>query len=126
MFNKVLKNNIIRLETKVSTLKNEKENLQDNIYELRRDISTMKSKFKVDEEQIKHMVKMAEEANEIKYQQKVLSNDKEKWTSIEKIKDSYRDKLEERLQKEVLDIKEMYGQVLERLPNINGKFTGKL
>ena len=115
-----------KLVTKVAKLKEEKEYLQDQIYQLRRTLEDVKTKNKREEEDIKHMIKMAEEANEIKYQKRAMTNDKEKWEGIETVKDKYRDKLEVRLQKEVEGIKEMYSQILERLPNINGKLTGKL
>ena len=47
--------------------------------------------------------------------------EREKDSEIAKVKDDYRDKLEGRLEKEVVNMKEMYGQILERLPNINVK-----
>jgi predicted nucleic acid-binding Zn-ribbon protein len=125
MFNTTLRNTVTRLEKKVAQLKEERENLLDSISGHTREIESIRVKNKRDEEDIRHMVKMASEANELKYKQRVMDNDKLRWEGIAVVKDEYRTKLEERLNKEVVGIKEMYQQVLERLPNINAKLNMK-
>ncbi len=121
------KNNEVKiLEGKVIQLKSDKEVLEDNIWELKKEVEQLKLTKKTEEENLKHMIKITEEKNEIRFEKKVILNDKEKWMAIEGIKDTYRDKLETRLNTEVDNIREMYSQILERLPNINGSFKGKM
>ena len=93
---------------------------------LKEEIDGLKSKRKIELEDIKHMVKMREERNEIKFEKLVMDLEKEKFLEIGTVKDTYRDKLEGRLTVELDNMKDMYGQVLERLPNITGKLKGNL
>ena len=135
MFNFELLKNKENLESEIKRLKEQKEDLkiqtdarelESEIIELKKKIELLKNQKKIEEEDIKHMVKMAEERNAINLEKKIMENDKAKASEIAAVKDKYRDKLEERLQKEVEGIKEMYGQILERLPNVSAKFNGKI
>lgn len=135
MFNFELLKNKENLESEIKRLKEQREDLkiqtdarklESEIVELKKSIALLKNDKKIEEEDIKHMVKMAEERNGIELEKKIMANDKSKAEAIADVKDTYRDKLEERLQKEVEGIKEMYGQILERLPNVTAKLTGKV
>ena len=99
----------------------ERDKLREEVRVLKDDIASLKSKKKIEEEDIKHMVRLKEERMEVANEKKLLQMEREKDSSIAEVKDDYRDKLEGRLEKEVTNMKEMYGQILERLPNINVK-----
>jgi len=117
MFNKKIKADLAFLEVK-------KTNLEKELRRVKDELADTKHKKKLEEEDIKHMVKMSKEANEIKLQKSIMDKEKEKQEAIAAVKDTYRDKMEERLQTEVTNIKEMYSDILERLPNINVKMKG--
>ena len=106
-------------ELKVNTV--ERDKLREQVRELKDDIQSLKSKKKIEEEDIKHMIRLKEERMEVANEKKALEMHREKDKAIAEVKDTYRDKLEGRLEIEVKNMKEMYGQILERLPNINVK-----
>jgi|GEM_PF-6120827 hypothetical protein len=86
----------------------------------------LKHDRKIADEDIKHMVKMKEERLGLDHKKKALDCDREKDKEIAKVKDSYRDKMEKRLQNEVDQTKAMYSEILQRLPNINVNMKGKV
>ena len=94
------------------------ESLRKEIQGLKNELATLKHKKKITEEDIKHMVRMREEKIEVLNEKKNLERDKEQQLAIAAVKDEYRDKLEARLHTEVDNIKDMYGQILERLPTV--------
>lgn len=110
----------------IKELKNQIENLRDSVRKAKDELADTKHQKKMEDEDIKHMVKMAKEKHEIEFQKKVMALEKDKQCAIATVKDEYRDKLEKRLQTEVDNIKEMYGQILERLPNVNANLKGNL
>ena len=99
---------------------------QKRINELEMEIDRLKARKETEELELKHLVKMKEEKMQIELDKKAMEMEKEKNEAIAKVKDEYRDKLETRLIKEGENIKEMYNQILQRLPNINAKLSGKL
>lgn len=103
-----------------------KAKLQNEVNELTMEIDRLKARKETEELELKHMVKMKEEKMELESQKFKLKCESEKEKAIAKVKDEYRDKLEQRLIKETENIKEMYSEILQRLPNVNAKLTGKL
>ena len=99
----------------------ERKVLKTQVQDLKDEIAGLKSRKKIEEEDIKHMVRLKEERLEVKSQKMELTMEKEKQDAIAIIKDGYRDKMELRLETEVSNIKEMYGQILERLPKVTMK-----
>ena len=96
----------------VSALKGEIRTLKDQLADL-------KHEKKIAEEDIKHLVRLHDEKQAVETEKKDLVRDREQATAIAKVKDTYRDKLEDRLKVEVDNIKEMYGQILARLPKVS-------
>ncbi|MGH7239668.1 MAG: hypothetical protein ACREHG_06335 [Candidatus Saccharimonadales bacterium] len=107
-------------ETELTAMKRERSTLKQELEDL-------KLKKKIEEEDIKHMVKMKIEQQDIEYEKKALALQREKDEEVAKVKDSYRDKVELQLEKRGSEIKEMYNEILQRLPNItaNLEFGGK-
>lgn len=94
--------------------------------DLKREVEDLKSKKKIEEEQIKHLVKIKDEKREIEFKRKEMELEDKKNKEVAEVKDRYRDKLEENLVAQKDDIKSMYSEILERLPNINAKISGKI
>ena len=132
MFNSKLKAQKEELEKEVRFLKakledeSELDSLRHSIRTLKNELAEVKQKKKMEEEDIKHMVKIHKERNEIQLEKKTMELERAKQTEIAEVKDSYRDKTETQLKSESNNMKEMYGQILERLPNLSAKLTGKM
>jgi len=115
MFNKLRKINEYETELK---------DLKDACDKSKRELAEYKHKKKMEEEDIKHMRRIELE----KVKQESITNsikmEGEKVRAIGEVKDKYRDKMEERLHKELDNMKEMYSEILTRLPNVNLKMKG--
>lgn len=96
----------------VATLNGEIRTLKDQLADL-------KHEKKITEEDIKHLVRLHDAKQEVETEKKDLVRDRAQATAIAEVKDTYRDKMETRLQTEVNNIKEMYGQILARLPKVS-------
>ena len=132
MFNLKLKAEKEALEKEVRILKAKLadesvlDGLKQQIRTLKDDLADLKQTKKMEEEDIKHMVKIHKERNAIELEKKTAELERAKHNEVAKVKDDYRDKMEVRLQTEVATIKEMYGEVLKRLPNVTARLKGNL
>lgn len=99
------------LKIEIAKLKAEKRTLKDELLDL-------KAQKKIEDEDIKHLVRLTQEKQEVELQKKEMALEKAKNEAIATVKDEYRDKLEINLIAQKDDIKEMYAQILERLPDI--------
>ncbi|MCK5236500.1 MAG: hypothetical protein KAR06_05880, partial [Deltaproteobacteria bacterium] len=70
-------------------------------------------------------IKQDRERKDIAIEKEKLRLEGEKATAIAGVKDTYRDKTEAQLEKQLANMKSMYGEILERLPNYNVKHTIK-
>ena len=107
------------LEERIVELRGERERLFDENHNLKTENKTLKVKRQIDEEQIAHKIKMREEQVDLDYKKKLQAAEAKKQEDVAKVKDEYRDKLENELKKRGDELKEMYKQILERLPNVN-------
>lgn len=96
------------------------------ITELECELERLQARKKTEEQELKHMIKMKEEKMQLELDQKKYALQAEKDQEVAKVKDEYRDKLEARLIKETENIKGMYSEILERLPNVNASLKGQL
>lgn len=115
-----------RLEKMLENTKEEKAALlceieakKDQVANLKNEIKQLKLDKRIEEDEIRHKLRMREEKLEIEKQQWMLEQERKSAASIAKVKDDYRDKLEDFLTKRGDDIKSMYSEILERLPNVN-------
>lgn len=92
---------------------------------LEEELARVKLEKKMGEEDIKHMVKMKEEALEIEKQKFELKVQGEKQTAIAAVKDDYQKKVEVLLGEQLKNIQSMYSEVLKRLPNVEVMFGNK-
>lgn len=112
------------LNERVKELEKEVEKYFKERLQLKADLEDLKLKKKTEEEDIKHMVRMKEERMELEKKSYQLDCDRAKDAAIAAVKDEYRNKVEDQLTKRGDDLKTMYGQILERLPNVNVNLKG--
>ncbi len=110
--NVVLTDKVSGLESRIDTLKDERDKLKE-------DVADLKLKKKIEDEDIKHMIKMREEAQELELKGKTLDLEKDKAEAIAKVKDDYQKKVETNLEKELGKMDGMYKELLNRLPDIS-------
>lgn len=115
---------IQKLRDDLASIRAERELLLNEQVDLKNEVKQLKLAKKIEEEDIAHMMKMKEEAMEVKQQKFEMECEKKRDADIAAVKDTYRDKLEEFLQTQVKDMKGMYSDILSRLPNINVKLSG--
>lgn len=119
-------NRVNEITTAMRTLESERDHLRDEVSTLGSEVKQLKTTRKIEEEDIKHMMKMKEGAMDLQKQSFELKCTGEKDAEIAKVKDQFRDKMEEFLKSQVKDTKEMYNQILQRLPDVNVKLQGKV
>ena len=106
------------LERTIKNLEKDKRNLKEDLAEL-------KLKKKLEDEDIKHMVKINNERKDIELEKEKMKLERKSAVEIAAVKDSYQNKTEEQLEKQLTNMKDMYGEILERLPNYNIKHNIK-
>ncbi len=106
------------LKATIKTLKNEKKELEE-------EVARLKLKKKMEDEDIKHLVKINQERKEIELEKEKTRLLGAKDKEVMKIKDEYRDKIEENLGEQVGRMQEMYGQILKRLPSVKVRLDGE-
>jgi len=111
-------------EEELEMLRTQKTELEKEIKSLKEEVAGLKLKKKIEDEDIRHMVKIKQEALEIEHKKKNMDVEAAKNAEIAECKDAYRDKMEMFLQKQVQDVKEMYAQILKRLPDVNVRLKG--
>lgn len=111
--------------------KKESKELSQEIFRLKRELLDKQIELdrvierkKTEEQELKHMIRMKEERNELELEKAKQKIRTETDAEIAKVKDEYRDKLEKRLLEETKTIKSMYSEILARLPNISAKLSG--
>lgn len=118
-FNKIVNEKVTELEGETKGLKRTIKGLETEKKELKEEVGDLKLKKKMEEEDIKHMIKIDRERKDIALEKEKLKLTGEKDSAIAKVKDTYRDKTEKQLEKQLTDMREMYGEILTRLPNYN-------
>lgn len=117
---------IAELEASVGELTRQRNNLRDEVQEASVSLAALKHQNKMEQEDIKHMVRMKEERLEVEFEQKAMDIRAECAKEISNVKDIYRDKMEENLAGQIDRMERMYGEVLSRLPNIGVKMKGEV
>ena len=112
-----------QLERRVTVLLEVRDKLSDQNHQLKTDNETLQQKKQMDDEMIAHKLKMREESVQLDADKRISTAEraaaKEKDDGIAKVKDKYRDKLENQLEKRGDEMKEMYSEILTRLPDVN-------
>ena len=114
-----------REQSRIKDLQAQIERLEDDRTRLKDELEDVKLQKKIEEEDIKHMIRMSEERKDIELQKHKMELDAKQAEAIAQVKDEYRDKTEAQLAKQVEDMKSMYNEILGRLPNYNVRHTIK-
>ena len=114
-----------KLESEKADLKKVIEALESDKKGLKEEVGDLKLKKKMEEEDIKHMVKIDRERKDIQIEKEKIQLEGEQAKAIAKVKDEYQDKTEAQLKEQLSVMKGMYGEILERLPNYNVEHTIK-
>lgn len=118
-WNKIVNKKVATLETEKKGLKLTISGLEIEKRKLKEEVGDLLLKRKMEEEDIKHMIKIDRERKDIALEKEKVKLEGEKATAIAKVRDTYRDRTEEQLEKQLTDMRGMYGEILERLPNYN-------
>ena len=119
---------LVREDLAVDFDKHEREirALREHKHDLFLEVEKVKLEKKNEMEETKHLVKLRDEKREIEFKKKQMDLEAEKAEAIAEVKDTYRDKMEAQLKNETENIKTMYGQILERLPNVRVGLKGEI
>ena len=98
-----------------------RDRLQQELSSVKDELDELRRLKKHEAEDIAHLVKIKESKLELEFEKKVQANDALREQAIAKVKDEFRDKLEKQLREETKNIREMYTEILARLPNLNAK-----
>lgn len=94
------------------------EKLEVERSDLKREVGDLKSQKKIEEQEIKHLVKIKDEKRDLEYQKREVEADGKRADEIAKVKDSYQNKVEKHLEKRNDELKEMYTEVLSIVPKV--------
>jgi predicted metal-dependent hydrolase len=125
--NEALKERVAELEDHCVRLAEIRNGLEDKNAELAAENKKLRQKKQMEEEMIAHKLKIREEQVEMDANSRIAEAEqkavKQKNDAVAKVKDEYRDKIEKNLEKRGNEMKEMYGQILKRLPDVTMAIT---
>lgn len=120
---KALLEKIGELSEEVDELREERADLKDELRETNGELKEVKKQKKIEEEVIQHQIRQHMEKLDLQFDRRCVEKDGETQKKIADVKDQYRDKLEKQLEKRGDEIRTMYKEILERLPNVNMEIT---
>jgi hypothetical protein len=103
----------------VTALLTVRDTLSDENHDLTTENKKLRQKKSMDEEMIAHKLKMREEQVEIDSTKKIAAGERAADERVATVKDEYRDKLETQLKKRGDELKELFKDILKRLPDVN-------
>ena len=106
------------------SLEVERFELEKSVRSLNKKLGELESKKKIEEEELKHMVKIANEKRDLEFLKKEVEIQKSADAKVYGVREEYQKKVESNLQKQIQDTKEMYAQILKRLPDVNVRLKG--
>lgn len=123
--NKKADKRVLSLEQYIEKLKADRDRLEDENHTLKVNVRDLKLQKKTEHEEIKHMITMKEGRMDLEFDKKQVVKDRARDEEIKKVRNQYRDKVESNLEKRGAELKEMYSEILTRLPDINVSLRGK-
>ena len=124
-------------KTDVAELQGEYEKTLKALRSTREELEELKLKKRLEAEEIKHMVRINEEKNKQELDNEKIKLQREFAEMVTQLKDQNRRELEEslktfhgkmesRFSEELKNLKEVYGLLMQRLPNVNLTLTKKV
>lgn len=108
----------------IERLEAERDSLNDSLLGAKNDLAELRQKKKMEDEDIKHLVKLKESKLEIEFRKKEVELERQQQEAIAAVKDQYRDKQESTLQKQIEQGEKRYAEILSRLPDVNVRLKG--
>lgn len=132
---KYLEKRCANLEKRVTLLMEDRDNLLDEVSTLGSNLKKLALTKKISEEEVAHKLKMREEQVDLQYEKKaqkveaaadkkVAASEVATLTQVGAVKDEYRDKQEDTLNKRSDELRSMYSEILERLPDVSVNVGG--
>lgn len=112
------------VKQQISALETERDRLNDSLLGAKNDLSELKQKKKMEDENIRHLVRIKEEKVQIEQAKKQVELERQQQEAIAAVKDQYRDKMEVELQKQIARGDRMYSEILARLPDVSVRLKG--
>jgi len=120
---KALEERCTKLEVRCTNLLEISHKLEDENHTLKVDNKKLAQTKQMEEEMIAHKLKMREESVQLDADKRVSEAErtaaKEMDEGIAEVKDTYRDKLENQLEKRGDEMKEIQIEILNRLPDVS-------
>ena len=124
-------------KTDVAELQGEYEKTLKALRATKEELEELKLKKRLEAEEIKHMVRINEEKNKQELDNEKIKLQREFAEMVTQLKDQNRRELEEslktfhgkiesRFSEELQNLKEVYGLLMQRLPNVNLTLTKKV
>jgi hypothetical protein len=113
-----------QVKVQIKSLESERDRLNDSNRKIRDELADLKQQKRMEDENIRHLVKIKEEKLDIEHEKKQVERERVQQEVIAKVKDEYRNKQESTLQKQIDDGKEMSAEILARLPNVSVRLKG--
>ena len=112
-------NNVLDLQNQIDNLTTEKRKIKDDLLDL-------KKAKELEKTEIEHLIALKEERMNLKMSQKEVELEgKYQQKELELRKKTY-DEMVTHIEKVATDTKELYGKIMERLPNVNVRMKGGL
>ena len=121
---KQLKDRCDGLEKKIIALRNEKDQVEDSLYTLQCDHEKMTRLHQMQEEEIAHKIKMRDEQVNMEKDKGIAEANVTADRRVTEVKDTYQNKLTAQLEKRGDELREMYTEILGRLPDVNVDIGG--
>lgn len=121
-------NKPVATDTKTVELESARRELQsskDQVANLDKKIRELEHLKSLEEKELSHLVKMKEEKQAVELQKEKLKLAQDYQTKEMALQTEYHTKVMAVIQKEHADIKQVYTQIMERLPNVNVELSRK-
>lgn len=115
-----------QVKTQIEGLESERDRLNDSLLTTKNSLAELKQKKKMEDEDIRHLVKLKESKLEIEFNKKEVELERQQQEAIATVKDEHRDKLESLLKTQLAQGEKRYAEILARLPDVSMALKGKV
>lgn len=124
LLEKQLKQRCKSLEGRIINLRTEKDTVEDELYDLKSDHEKLTRLRKVEEEEIAHKIRMRDEQVGIEKEKGIADAERKADEKVMEVKGAYQDKLTKQLEDRGNELREMYSEILTRLPEVTVDIGG--
>lgn len=113
-----------KLKNDIRSLEDERDTIVDKNRKVKDELAELKQTKKMEDENIRHLVKIKEASLEIANEKKGVELERKQQEAIAKVKDEYRNKQESTLKAQIESGDKRFAEILSRLPNVQVKLKG--